>query len=156
MIQLKRKPSHSMIDCKGFMTQEDFMKIGHITVLTKDMEKSVDFYTMLGGSKISEDVLHLDNGETEHIIHIKFDGDATIELINPSYKEVEATATAVLEHFCFEVENVDETVKALRAKGIDTFNDDEPHNEPIFGGGGIRVMFLTGPSGESIELLQKI
>ena len=145
-----------MIDSKGFTTQEDLMKIGHITVLTKDMEKSVDFYAKLGGVKISEDVLRLDSGETEHIIHMRFGGDATIELIDPSYKTVEAVQTAPLEHFCFEVEDVDDAVKALRAGGIDTFADEAPHNEPIFGEKGIRVMFLTGPSGESIELLQKL
>lgn len=130
------------------------MKLGHLTVLTKDIKKSVEFYTLLGGKAISEDVLDLGNGETEHIIHMQFDGEATIELIDPSYKSVEAIATAPLEHFCFEVENVDETVAMLREKGVDTFAEDEPHIEPIFG--GIRVMFLEGPSGESIELLQNL
>ena len=130
------------------------MKLGHLTVLTKDIKKSVEFYTLLGGKQISEDILDLGNGETEHIIHMQFDGSATIELINPSYKGVEAIATAPLEHFCFEVENVDETVADLRSKGIDTFAEAEPHNEPLFTEKGIRVMFLTGPSGESIELLQ--
>ena len=152
-----QKPRYSMIFPKGVMTiQEVIMKLGHITVLTKNMAKSVDFYTVMGGTKLSEDVLHLENGETEHIVHMKFDGDATIELIDPSYKNVEASATAVLEHLCFEVENVDAAVSDLRMKGIDSFAEAEPHNEPILGGGGIRVMFLTGSSGESIELLQKL
>lgn len=132
------------------------MKLGHITVLTKDMARSVDFYTLLGGTKISEDVLDLGNGETEHIIHMAFGEGATIELINPSYKNVEAVATAVLEHFCFEVDDVDAVVADLRAKGIDTFAEAEPHNEPLFRPNGIRVIFLTGPSGESIELLQNL
>lgn len=132
------------------------MKLGHLTVLTKDIDKSVEFYTLLGGTKISEDVLDLGSGETEHIIHMQFDGDATIELIDPSYKTVEAIATAPLEHFCFEVDDVDAVVADLRAKGIDSFADAEPHNEPLFRPNGIRVMFLTGPSGESIELLQNL
>ncbi|MDO5414807.1 MAG: VOC family protein [Bacillota bacterium] len=132
------------------------MKLGHITVLTKDIDKSVEFYTLLGGTKISEDVLDLGNGETEHIIHMQFDGDATIELIDPSYKSVEAVATAALEHFCFEVDDVDAVVADLRAKGIDSFVDSEPHNETLFRPNGIRVMFLAGPSGESIELLQNL
>lgn len=132
------------------------MRLGHLTVLTKDINRSVDFYTLLGGTKISEDVLDLGNGETEHIIHMQFDGDATIELIDPSYKTVEAVATAPLEHFCFEVDDVDAVVAELRLKGIDSFADAEPHNEPLFRPNGIRVMFLTGPSGESIELLQNL
>lgn len=132
------------------------MKLGHITVLTKDIDKSVEFYTLLGGTKLSEDVLDLDNGETEHIIHMGFGDGPTIELIDPSYKSVEAISTAVLEHFCFEVDDVDAVVADLRAKGIDFFADVEPHNEPLFRPNGIRVMFLTGPSGESIELLQNL
>ena len=40
------------------------MKLGHLTVLTKDIKKSVEFYTLLGGKAISEDVLDLGNGET--------------------------------------------------------------------------------------------
>ena len=132
------------------------MRLGHLTVLTKDINRSVDFYTLLGGTKISEDILDLGNGETEHIIHMQFDGDATIELIDPSYKTVEAIATAPLEHFCFEVDDVDAVVAELRLKGIDSFADAEPHNEPLFRPNGIRVMFLTGPSGESIELLQNL
>ena len=132
------------------------MRLGHLTVLTKDIDRSVEFYTLLGGTKLSEDVLDLGNGETEHIIHMQFDGDATIELIDPSYKTVEAVATAPLEHFCFEVDDVDAVVADLRAKGIDSFADAEPHNEPLFRPNGIRVMFLTGPSGESIELLQNL
>ena len=132
------------------------MKLGHLTVLTKNMKQSVEFYTLLGGTAVSEDVLDLGNGETEHIIHMQFDGEATIELINPSYKSVEAIATAPLEHFCFEVENVDEMFNQLRSRGLDSFAEAEPHNEPLFVPKGIRVMFLTGPSGESIELLQKL
>ena len=132
------------------------MKLGHITVLTKDINASVDFYTILGGTKISEDILDLGNGETEHIIHMSFGEGPTIELIDPSYKSVETVATAVLEHFCFEVDDVDTVVADLRAKGIDSFADEEPHNEPLFRPNGIRVMFLSGPSGESIELLQNL
>lgn len=132
------------------------MRLGHITVLTKDIGTSVEFYTLLGGTKVSENVLDLGNGETEHIIHMSFGEGPTIELIDPSYKDVEAVATAVLEHFCFEVDDVDAVVVDLGAKGIDTFADAEPHNEPLFYKNGIRVMFLTGPSGESIELMQKL
>lgn len=132
------------------------MKLGHITVLTKDINASVEFYTLLGGSKLSEDVLDLGNGDTEHIIHMSFGDGPTIELIDPSYKNAEAMPTAVLEHFCFEVDNVDAVVAELRSKGIDSFVDAEPHNEPLFRPNGIRVMFLTGPSGESIELLQNL
>lgn len=130
------------------------MKVGHIAVSTPDLNKSVEFYKLLGGEPVMEDVFDCGDGRSEHIIHMKFDGETTVELIQPSHDDMIAYGTGIIQHLCFEVENVDETVAMLRSKGVDTFAEDEPHIEPIFG--GIRVMFLEGPSGESIELLQNL
>lgn len=130
------------------------MKVGHIAVSTPDLKKSVEFYKLLGGEPVMEDVFHIDDSRFEHIIHMKFDGETTVELIQPSHDDMIAYGKGIIQHLCFEVENVDETVAMLREKGVNTFEEEEPHIEPIFG--GIRVMFLEGPSGESIELLQNL
>lgn len=130
------------------------MKVGHIAVSTPDLNKSVEFYKLLGGEPVMEDTFHIDDSRFEHIIHMKFDGDTTVELIQPSHDDMIAYGTGIIQHLCFEVENVDETVAMLREKGVDTFAEAEPHIEPIFG--GIRVMFMEGPGGESIELLQNL
>lgn len=129
------------------------MKLGHVAVHTKDMDKSIEFYTLLGAKKGAESINDLGDGVMEHLIHMEFDGEATLELICLSDPSRTPEGIGVCEHLCFDVENIDETVKELRAKGIDTFDAEEPYSLPILG--GIRIIFLTGPGGESIELLQR-
>lgn len=128
------------------------MKVGHIAVFTADMDKSIEFYKLLGGKVGMRSLLDIGKGKSKDLVHMVFDGEATVELVCPSDKSMVLTNTGVCEHFCFDVDNVDETVKELKAKGIDTFQTEEPFNADIFG--RIRIIFLTGPSGELIELFQ--
>ena len=130
------------------------MKIGHIAVFTKNMEESVKFYSLLGGKKVMESLLDTGNGTSKHLVHIAFDGDTTVELVCPSHDSMMPAGSGICEHFCFDVENVDETVKFLKANGIDTFDAPEPYELSIFG--GIKIIFLSGPSNETIELFPKL
>lgn len=129
------------------------MKIGHTALVTADIEKSAEFYSLLGGKKGPEDILVKEDGTKEHLLHMVFDGDSTLELIclDPV---TAAEGHGHFEHICFEVENVDETVAMLRENGVDTFFESEPETHDILG--GIRIIFLTGPSGEMIELYQNL
>lgn len=129
------------------------MKVGHIALYTKDLNKSAEFYSLFGGKKGTEGIVDLGNGISKHLLHIEFEGETTIELVCPSDPDMMPKGSGVCEHFCFAVENVDDTVNTLRAKGIDTFQTKEPYNSSLFD--GIRVIFLTGPSGEMIELFQQ-
>ena len=128
------------------------MTLGHVAVFTKDMDKSITFYDPLGGRQGLRRVLDLGEGRSKDLAHMVFDGEATVELVCPSHEDMFITETGVCEHFCFNVDNVDETVKELKANGIDSFVTEEPTNADIFG--GIRIIFLTGPNGELIELFQ--
>ena len=83
---------------------------------------------------------------------IVFDGETTVELVCPSDKGMLPRVTGTCEHFCFNVEDVDAAVRELRAAGVDSFLTEEPYSRDIFG--GVRIIFLTGPSGELIELFQ--
>lgn len=130
------------------------MKLGHVAVFTENMEKSIEFYKLLGGKEGVRSLLDLGNGQTKDLLHMVFEGEGTIELVEPSDKSMMLSQTGTCEHFCFDVENVDETVRELKAKGICSFDKDEPYDLDIFG--GIRVIFLTGPSGEIIEIFQKL
>ena len=89
-------------------------------------------------------------------------GASTLEGFVPLYDATVATrlldagatilGKATCEHFCFNVEDVDAAVRELRAAGFDSFLTEEPYSRDIFG--GVRIIFLTGPSGELIELFQ--
>ena len=129
------------------------MKLGHVAVFTKDVEKSLAFYALFGGKLSMRDTLDLGGGRSKELVHVSFDGEATLELVYPSHEDMMLTGAGVCEHFCFNVENVDAFIQKLKANGIDTFQEGHPFNADIFG--SVRVAFLTGPNGELIELLQE-
>lgn len=129
------------------------MKIGHTALITSDIEKSASFYALLGGKKGPEDILVKEDGTKEHLLHMVFDGDSTLELVGLD-PAVSVEGNGHFEHICFEVENVDETVAMLRENGVDTFTESEPVTHDILG--GIRIIFLTGPDNELIELYQNL
>lgn len=52
------------------------------------------------------------------------------------------------------MDDVDEVFDRLRREGIDTFDADAPYELPVLG--GIKIIFLTGPGGEMIELFQSL
>ena len=130
------------------------MKLGHVAVFTNDMEKSIKFYTLLGGKVSMEDLLELGEGKSKKLVHIAFDGEGTIELVEPSSDDMMLFGAGVCEHFCFNVENVDDEFARLKALGVDTFDKDAPYTLDLFG--GVKVIFLTGPSSEIIELFQQL
>ena len=128
------------------------MKVGHIAVYTENMEASVRFYQLLGGREGMRSTLDLGGGKSKDLLHMVFDGETTVELVCPSDKGMLPRVTGTCEHFCFNVEDVDAAVRELRAAGVDSFLTEEPYSRDIFG--GVRIVFLTGPSGELIELFQ--
>ena len=128
------------------------MKVGHIAVYTENMEASVRFYQLLGGREGMRSTLDLGGGKSKDLLHMVFDGETTVELVCPSDKGMLPRVTGTCEHFCFNVEDVDAAVRELRAAGVDSFLTEEPYSRDIFG--GVRIIFLTGPSGELIELFQ--
>lgn len=130
------------------------MRLGHVAVFTADTEKSMKFYELLGGKFAASDILDIGDGKSKKLTHMVFDGGGIVELVEPSDKEMLLKNPGVCEHFCFNVEDVEKVVKELKAKGVDTFDADVPYEPDVLR--GIRIIFLTGPDGELIELYQKL
>ncbi len=129
------------------------MKVGHVAVWTEDMQKSIDFYKLLGGKEGLKAQLPMDGGTwTKDLCHMVFDGEATVELVAPSDSSKMPGMVGRVEHFCFDVEDVDAVFEYLKSKGITSFDREKPSTAGIFG--GVKLIFLEGPSGEMIELLQ--
>ena len=129
------------------------MKVGHLAVYTDNMEKSVAFYKLLGAKEGDRSLLDIGGGRTKDLFHMVFDGEVTVELIEPSDHSMIPRGVGIGEHFCFVVDDVDAKVAELRALGIDSFDREAPSEKPIFG--GVKLIFFTGPNGELIELLQE-
>lgn len=127
--------------------------LAHIALYTKDMNSSVKFYETLGGTAVDHAESKKPAG-TNLLTMVKMPGNFYLEIIEPHDGNPVTANGGLFPHLAFEVSNIDETVLELKAAGITTFRTPEPTTMPIFG--GIRNIFLYGPDGELIELLQHL
>jgi lactoylglutathione lyase len=128
-----------------------FTGLAHIQIQTQDIEKSIGFY---------QNNLHfvvVDRSDvtgptgTRRAALIK-QGSCVLELSQPADPATALVNTrGTIGHFAIGVSSVDKAVAELTAKGVKV--DRGPStSDQLFG--GIRTAFLTGPSGESIELFE--
>lgn len=132
---------------------EQLKGLAHVAILTKDMQESIAFYEKLGGVLQQTDTVQKPTGFNK-LAMVVFHG-ILLELIEPhDGTEVNANG-GVIPHIAFTVEDLQAAAAEIRAAGIDTFLKPEPTVLPdLFG--GLQNWFFTGPSGEQIELLQKL
>ena len=116
------------------------MKMGHITIHTADLEKSVQFYTKALGLQIQADF------RTEPGLPIVFvsdgQGSPPIELI----RENGAAYTGTSFSIGFHVEDVVKMHRELECKGFHPTQFYSPAP-------GVRFFFLRDPSGVDIQLM---
>lgn len=123
-------------------------KIHHIAVICADYKKSKEFYTKLLGFKVIREVYRETRGSYKLDLE---GGGCMIELFSfpnppkrPSYPEA-----AGLRHLAFEVDSVEETVRALAALGVSC----EPLRTDEYT--GKTCTFFRDPDDLPIELYQK-
>ena len=118
------------------------MKIDHIGIAVNSIEEGAKFYT---------DVLELKKYEEEIVAEqqvkvLKLDiAGVHIELLEPLQPNEGAVGKFIeknggkggIHHIAYKVDNLEEMVKKLKAKGYRTLSD-----EPRIGAGGLRIMFL--------------
>jgi catechol 2,3-dioxygenase-like lactoylglutathione lyase family enzyme len=126
----------------------DIKGLAHICIYTRNIQKSVDFYTDTLGFNLVHRT-HLDSGFDFAIVKR---GCCIIELLEP--KNVDKTPprpTGVIDHIALIVEDINKTVDQLKAKGVH-FNTgiiDDPNLM-----GGVKIAFFSAPGGETFELFQ--
>ena len=129
----------------------NFRGLAHIQIQTRDIERSIRFY---------QDNLHFvvvdrsdttrANGTTRAAL-VK-QGSCILELSQPANPDSVLEKTrGTIGHFALLVGSVDKALAELKAKGI-TPDRDPANQDQLFG--GIRMTFISGPSGESIELFE--
>jgi methylmalonyl-CoA/ethylmalonyl-CoA epimerase len=93
------------------------MKVHHVAYLTKNIDRKADeLCRLLGAKRLTEPVV--DPGQGARIVFLDMDG-TRLELIEP-YGDDSPVATRVrkspgLFHLCFEVDDLDETLRRLEA-----------------------------------------
>ena len=125
--------------------KEHYKGIGHIAIYTVDMDQSIAFYEMIGGSVFKRDGVETPEG-LKKLALVEF-GGFLLELIEPPAGTLVPSGEGSIPHFAVYVDDLDKTAADLKAAGVislpNTF-------------GGLQNWFFTGPSGEQIELLQML
>ena len=117
----------------------------HIAVICSDEEKTLDFYVNKLGFTVEREVWREAQGDYLRMLR---HGDTVIELFvkpNAPRRPTEPEALG-LRHLAFRVENVDEAVTWLNARGIET----EPIRTDSCNGG--RFTFFRDPDGLPLEV----
>lgn len=119
--------------------------LGHISIRTRDIELSTRFYNDILGIPFSR------KEETERFYAVFLQiGDTQIELLQLKNGEYEKRADGPVDHIAFFVENLDAAMATLREHQVVFLSDTV---REVF---GWQVMFVQGPDGERIELMETI
>lgn len=136
--------------------------IHHTGMIVSDLQRSIGFYELFGyqvTARIEEEGEEVERGtgvEGAHLdVAILERGPARLELIQYLTPEEGAPAHAAnnaigAAHICLEVDDIDEAIAELSAKGI------EFQSEPIYHESGIRWAYCRDPDGVTAELLQVV
>lgn len=131
---------------------ESIKGLAHIGILTSDAQKSKNFYTENLGFKFDfETILHKPDGSSKKLVFIKLN-NVTLEFIEPSDKSQLKNSSGIIDHISFEVNDIEKICTKLTKKGIN-FKSAQPIDlDNVYG--GVRIIFLEGPNGETLELFE--
>lgn len=130
-----------------------FSGLAHIAIYTQDLGASIDFYERMGAEILQRGEVQKPKGINQ--LALLALAGFELELIEPHDGTKITVGAGAIPHLAIRVENLEESVSALRSAGIDSFQTATPNVVPdLFG--GLRNWFFTGPSGEVIELLQPL
>ncbi|MEP9379684.1 VOC family protein [Aquabacter sp. CN5-332] len=115
----------------------------HIHIFTSDLEATVHWFREALGAEIITSPLRTQ--AKIGALAVFFEDVSNKSGINPAA----ATPHRGADHFAFAVKDIDNVVADLKAKGI-VFTK-EPHSPRP----GIRLCFIQGPDGISVELLER-
>lgn len=120
------------------------MRFDHVGIKSKDIKKSVDFYTRILGFEVLEEVEVLNSIYT-------FVGDETtrieIEQAAPNDKMIDVNTQYGLYHIAFIVKDIDSLAERLKKDGVKFIM------EPIQLREDRKIAFIEDPDGVRIQLI---
>jgi len=121
-------------------------KLLHTRMRVSDMEQTIRFYTDVLGLEVLE---RKTSPRGSHLAFLKVpNSEELIELCSfPSSGPVKVQEDLV--HLAFQVESLDETIRALTAKGVRITDG------PTASSSGSRFIFIDAPDGYEIELIER-
>jgi len=122
-------------------------KFEHVGIQVKDIDKTIDFYTIVVGLELIEKQNHVDPNLKLAFLGIKDTKEPIIELIS-GYNPNLPTEGKV-HHFALAVDNIEVEIVRLKECNV-TFVDEAITTLPS----GAKYVFFYGPDGEWIEFFQ--
>jgi predicted lactoylglutathione lyase len=120
------------------------MKLDAIGIVSKDLKKSVKFYSLLGLEFPESNEDHIE-AVTESGIRVMLDSETLIKSISPGWVRP-AGQTMAMAFLCDSPESVDETFKQVVAAGF------KAGKEPWDAFWGQRYASVIDPDGNSVDL----
>ncbi len=119
----------------------------HIHLRSPDPETTAEWYK----DKLGAEVVKLPQADGSVRIDLNLAGQKVFIAKAVPGKAADAPTSPYigLDHFGMTVDNIQEAVAALKAKGV-TFTMDVTTNRP-----GVQIAFLVAPENVSIELIQR-
>jgi len=125
----------------------------HIGVKVQDMESAIRFYRDVLGLPLIE--RHPMPNGTE-LVFLRMGDTGTVELITrPGLEKTEPVPAtrAGLQHFCLQVESLDDWVSYLNEQNVALIG--QPFSI-TFPSGPARGLFIADPEGNPVELMQRM
>jgi len=121
-------------------------KLLHTRMRVSDMDQTIQFYTGVLGLEVIE---RKTSPRGSHLAFLKVpNSDELIELCSfPPSGPVKVQEDLV--HLAFQVDNLDDTIAQLDAKGIRITDG------PTKTSSGSRFIFIDGPDGYEVELIER-
>jgi lactoylglutathione lyase len=116
----------------------------HVSIAVTDSDRSARFYADVFGGEITR----RQTGDKLTLISMQVGGQ-TIELLQYQQDAVKNRTTGIIDHIAFTVPDIELEVQRLKELNI-------PLAEPTIRQlpNGKKIIFLLGPDGERIELVQ--
>ena len=121
--------------------------LGHIGIKVKNLEKSIAFYTeTMGFPEMFR--LHRDDGRV-WLVYLRITDDQYLEIFPEAIQDrAPEPENNGINHFCLTVENIEEIVRQLEAKGVALY-------WPLkTGADNNRQAWVLDPDGNRIELME--
>lgn len=143
-----------MLILSFFALQAQVGGLAHINIQTKDIGKAKLFYMQnLQFREVYAKDMPDKEGRMRKFSFLQ-SGSCTIELMQPFDTSAVMTQKAgIIPHFALEVTNLDSIITALKKNNVRFKTELFERKEFL---GGIRGVFIYGPEGEEIELIEYI
>lgn len=123
------------------------MKLDHVGVMTKDIDKSISFYVNICGMTLKQKVSQNDETKILAFLGFQHGPETELELIENSN---EFPIEGKVNHIAISVDNIEESFKTCQVKNA-SFIEEKITTLT----NGYKYFFINGPENEKVEFFQR-